>query len=66
MTRDNTMYNHICRKNCDSYYETSLYSTPKYLIINLNRGRGAVCECKVIFQEILYLSYFVSEKKYRL
>ena len=63
MTGDNTMYCNICKKNCDSFYETSLYSTPKYLIINLNRGRGAVYECNVNFPEVLEINNFVSDKK---
>ena len=63
MTGDNTIYCNICRKNCDSFYETSLYFTPKYLVINLNRGRGAVYECNVIFPEVLEISNFVSVKK---
>ena len=62
MTGDNRMYCNICNNNCDSLYETSLYSTPKYLIINLNRGRGAVYECNVIFSEILDLHDFVADK----
>ena len=62
MGGENTMYCHICGKNYDSYYETSLYSTPKNLIINLNRGRGAVYECNVIFPEILNLNDFVVDK----
>ena len=63
MTGDNMMYCNICQRNCDSFYETSLYSTPKYLIINLNRGRGAAYECNVFFPEILDINGFVSDKK---
>ena len=60
MTGDNQMYCNICRRNCDAFYQTSLYSLPNYLIINLNRGKGAVYECKVIFPEYLNLLNFVS------
>ena len=63
MTGDNQMYCNICNCNCDSLYGSLLYSTPNYLIINLNRGRGAVYECKVIFPEQLNLFNFVSFKK---
>jgi len=62
MTGDNRMYCNICNNTCDSLYENSLYSTPKYLIINLNRGRGAVYECNVIFPDVLELHDFVSDK----
>ena len=47
----------------DSFYVTLLYSAPKYLIINLNRGRGAVYECNVNFPEILDLNNFLINKE---
>ena len=67
MTGDNQMYCNICNKNCDSLYQNLLYSTPNkliinLLIINLNRGRGAVYECNVNFPEILDISNFVYSK----
>ena len=62
MTGDNQMYCNICNCNCDSLYGSLLYSTPNYLIINLNRGRGAVYECNVNFPEQLNLFNFVTFK----
>ena len=62
MTGDNQMWCNICNKLCDSLYSTQLYSAPNYLIINLNRGKGAVYECDVIFPEQLNLFNFVSFK----
>ena len=62
MAGDNQMYCNICNQNCDSLYQNLLYSTPNKLIINLNRGRGAVYECNVNFPEILDISNFVSSK----
>ena len=62
MTGDNQMYCNICNCNCDSLYGSVLYSTPNYLIINLNRGRGAVYECNVNFPEQLNLFNFVTFK----
>ena len=41
-------------------YSTYLYSLPNFLIINLNRGKGAIYECKVIFPEKLNLLNFVT------
>ena len=55
MTGENQMYCNQCNKLCNAYYSTILYSGPNYLIINLNRGKGAVYECNVIFPEILNL-----------
>ena len=60
MTGDNQMYCNICNKQCNSTYVTSLYSGPNYLILHLNRGRGAVYECKVIFPERLYLFNYIT------
>ena len=42
---------------------TYLYSTPNYLILNLNRGKGAVYECKVNFPEKLNIFNFVTSKQ---
>ena len=62
MTGDNQMYCNICSKLLDSYYSTIIYSSPIYLIINLNRGKGATYECKVNFPEQLNLFNFVTYK----
>jgi len=62
MTGENQMYCNICNCSCDSLYGSILYSTPNYLIINLNRGRGAVYECNVNFPEQLNLFNYVSFK----
>ena len=59
MNGDNQMYCNICRRNCDAFYSTNLYSLPNNLIINLNRGRGAVYQCTVKFPEKLNLLNFV-------
>ena len=55
MNGENQMYCNICNKLLDTFYSTTIYSTPLYLIINLNRGKGAVYECKVNFPEQLNL-----------
>ena len=60
MKGDNQMYCNICQRNCDALYATNLYSLPNYLIINLNRGKGAVYECKVNYPEKLNLLNFVT------
>ena len=55
----NQLYCNICNCLSDGLYGTQLYSVPEYLIINLNRGRNAIYECKVNFPEQLDLSNFV-------
>ena len=55
MNGENQMYCNLCNKLFDSYYSTVIYSTPIYLIINLNRGKGATYKCKVNFPEQLNL-----------
>ena len=60
MNGENQMYCNICKRNCDAFYQTNLYSLPNYLIINLNRGKGAVYQCKVNFPEKLNLLNFVT------
>ena len=62
MTGDNKMYCNLCNCLQDALYSTSLYSTPEYFIINLNRGKNAVYECKVIFPELLNILNFVTSK----
>ena len=62
MTGDNQMYCNICNKLLNSYYSTVIYSSPIYLIINLNRGKGATYQCKVNFPEQLNLFNFVTYK----
>ena len=62
MTGDNQMYCNICNRCCDALYGSTLYSAPNYLIINLNRGKGATYQCKVNFPEQLNLFNFVTFK----
>ena len=62
MNGQNQMFCNICNGNRDTYYGTTVYSLPNYLIINLNRGKGATYSCKVIFPEMLNLLNYVSFK----
>ena len=62
MTGDNQMYCNNCNKLCNAFYSSIIYSGPSYLIINLNRGKGAVYECKVNFPEQLNLYNYASFK----
>ena len=62
MNGDNQMYCNICNCLRDAYYSTEVYSAPLNLIINLNRGKGAVYECKVNFPAQLNLINYVTYK----
>ena len=62
MNGDNQMYCNICKRTCDAFYSTLIYSSPVYLIINLNRGKGAIYECKVNFPEQLNIFNYVTYK----
>ena len=62
MTGDNQMFCNQCNKLCNSFYSTKLYSGPTYLILNLNRGKGAVYECKVNFPEQLTIINYLTNK----
>ena len=59
---DNQLFCSFCNKLCDGIYKTSIYSSPKNLIIYLNRGVGAIYKCNVIFENELDLSNFVKDK----
>ena len=59
---ENQMYCNICNRLNNANYQTLLYSSPNYLILILNRGRGAVYECKVNFPEQLNLFNYVTFK----
>ena len=63
MNGDNQMYCNICNSLQNALYGCLLYSGPQYLIINLNRGRNAVYECKVIFPELLNILNYVTFKE---
>ena len=62
MTGDNKIYCSECNSSFDAFYQTLLYTTPNYLILNLNRGKNAVYECKVNFPNILNLCNYVVNK----
>ena len=62
MSGENQMYCNICKKLCNAFYSTVIYSTPNCLIINLNRGKGAVYECNVDFPEELNIFDYLTFK----
>ena len=62
MNGQNQMYCNFCNGNRDSYYGSSIYSLPNYLIVILHRGKGAVYKCNVKFYETLNLLNYVTYK----
>ena len=62
MNGQNQMYCNICNSNMDTYYQTSIYSLPHNLIINLNREKGGVYKCNVNFPETLNILNYVAFK----
>ena len=58
----NQMFCNYCRCYCDTLFGQLLYSAPNYLMIFLDRGKGALYECKVNFPEQLNIYNFVSFK----
>ena len=59
-TGENQIFCNKCNKLNDSLFSNSLCSGPNYLIIILNRGKGAKYECKVNFPEQLNLFNFIT------
>ena len=60
MGGENQMFCNICNKLCTTLYSTNIYSSPNYLIINLNRGKVQEYQCKVNFPEQLNIFNFVT------
>ena len=62
MVGENQIHCDTCNRLTNANYGTLLYSMPNYLIINLNRGKGATYKCNLIFPEILNLLNYVNFK----
>ena len=62
-TGDNKNYCNICNQLFDSIYTTKIYSSPNYLILIINRGKGNIYNIKLDFPEILNISQFIIKKE---
>jgi ubiquitin C-terminal hydrolase len=60
---ENQIYCNQCKTMADFYNTTKIIICPNVLVINLNRGKGAVYECNVNFPENLNLLNYVSFKQ---
>ena len=59
MTGANIMYCNICKINNTFSMRTILAVGPNVLILLLNRGKGLEFNVKILFEEILYLKYYI-------
>ena len=62
-TGDNKNYCNICNQLYDSIYNTRIYSSPNYLILILNRGKGNIYNIKLEFPESINITKFVIKKE---
>ena len=62
-TGDNKNFCNICKQLFDSIYTTKIFSSPKYLILILNRGKDNIYNVKIDFYEEIDISDFVLEKQ---
>ena len=59
MTGQNQIYCNNCKSMSDSINYSTLISSPNYLIINLNRGKGLQFNIKINFEEYLDINKFL-------
>ena len=61
-TGENRNYCNMCKQLFDSLYTSHIYSSPKALILILNRGKNNVYDVKLNFSLDIDLSQFVMQK----
>ena len=62
-TGDNKNYCNICKQLYDSIYTCKIYSSPNYLILILNRGKGNIYNVKLDFPEVINITNYVLQKE---
>ena len=60
---DNEMWCKNCGQTAPCQYITIIYSSPVYLILILNRGKGNIYNIKLNFTEILDIGNYVTKKE---
>ena len=58
LTGENQLYCNICKQISDSFHETKIYSTPKILVLILNRGKDNMYKVNVNFDEVIDLTQY--------
>ena len=61
-TGQNQNYCNLCKQLSDAIYVNKIFSSPKYLILIMNRGKNNVFKIKLDFSEMLDLTQFVIQK----
>ena len=59
MQGENQMWCNHCGQNSTSNYSTRIYSSPEYLILILNRGKGNMYNVKLNFDEVIDIGNYV-------
>jgi len=62
-TGDNKYFCNICKQLYDSIYTCKIFTSPNYLILILNRGKGNIYNVKLDFLEIINITDYVLEKE---
>ena len=60
---DNKYYCNICKQENDSIYTCKIFTSPNYLILILNRGRGNIYKVQLDFPEIIDITEYVLKKE---
>ena len=58
-TGENRNYCNLCKQLYDSLYTSKIYSSPKFLVLILNRGKNNIFDVKLNFSEELDITQFV-------
>ena len=58
-TGDNKNYCNICKQLFDSLYTCKIFSSPKILVLILNRGKDNIYNVKIDFTETINITEFV-------
>ena len=61
-TGQNKNYCNLCKQFSDAMHTNKIYSSPKYLILIMNRGKNNVFKIHLDFGEYLDLNQFVIQK----
>ena len=61
-TGQNKNYCNLCKQLSNIIYVNKIFSSPKYLILIMNRGKNNVFKIKLDFSEMLDLTQFVIQK----
>ena len=62
LMNENMIYCNYCKMQTCAYQYNAMYSSPEYLIINLNRGKGKQFKVLIKLEEIIDITKFVEFK----